>query len=60
MIESVCTKDGVYNVNEVYEVTKETAMEWIKLSYAIMVCGRESTSISPATRTATKNKVSKR
>ena len=60
MLESVCTKDGAFNVDEVHTVDKDVAKEWIKLGYAIKVGGRESASKDPATRTATKRKARKR
>jgi len=60
MIESVGTKDGAYNEEEVYDVDKDTAKEWVELGYAVRVGGRESTAKSPAKRKSTRKKVSKR
>jgi hypothetical protein len=60
MIESVCTKDGAFNVDEVYAVDKETAKEWIRIGYAIKVGGKEAAAKNPATSKATKRKVTKR
>ena len=60
MIESLCTKDGAFNADEVYDVSKDVAKEWIKLGYAIKVGGREASAKAPAKRTATKRKASKR
>ena len=60
MLESVCTKDGAFNEDEIYTVDKATAKEWIKLGYAIKVGGREASAKAPAKRTATKRKARKR
>ena len=60
MIESLCTKDGAFNANEIYKVDKETAKEWIRIGYAIKVGGKEAAAKNPATSKATKRKASKR
>jgi len=60
MLESVCTKDGGFNADEVYEVDKETGNEWIAIGYAIKVNSRESATNAPAKRKATRKRATKR
>ena len=60
MLISVCAAGGAFNEGEVYTVDKAQGAEWVSIGYAVKVGGRESTSKSPAKRTAAKRKASKR